>query len=84
VRTTLDLDDDVLASAKEIARREGKTAGRVVSELVRRALTSAAPSASAGPRVREPLASYGFRPFASRGAVVSNETVDRLRDEGEY
>ena len=31
MRTTLDLDDDVLASAKEIARRENKTAGQVLS-----------------------------------------------------
>jgi len=26
----------------------------------------------------------GFRPFASRGAVVTNERVQMLRDEGEY
>ena len=70
-------------SAKEIARRENKTAGRVVSDLVRRALTSA--STEAGPvRAREPGGGYGFRPFAARGKLVTNETIDRLRDEGEY
>jgi Arc/MetJ family transcription regulator len=47
MRTTLDLDDDVLASAKEIARREGKTAGRVLSELARQALTRPAADAAA-------------------------------------
>ena len=83
MRTTLDLDDDVLASAKEIARREKTTAGRVVSDLVRRALTSAAPPADAV-RVREPAAAYGFKPFASRGKLVTRETIDRLRDDGEY
>jgi hypothetical protein len=31
MRTTLDLDDDVLFAAKEIARREKKTIGKVVS-----------------------------------------------------
>ena len=31
MRTTLDLDDDVLFPAKEIARREKKTIGKVVS-----------------------------------------------------
>jgi len=36
VRTTLDIDDDLLAAAKELARREGRTAGEVVSRLLRR------------------------------------------------
>lgn len=82
MRTTLDLDDDVLASAKEIARRENKTAGQVLSELARRALTQgAAPAASAK---RRPVAAHGFQPFASRGAVVTNALIEKLRDEGEY
>ena len=83
MRTTLDLDDHVLASAKEIARREKTTAGRVVSELVRRALTSTALEAGAV-RAREPAGAYGFKPFASRGKLVTRETIDRLRDDGEY
>lgn len=82
MRTTLDIDDDVLASAREIARREGKTAGQVLSDLARRALTQGA-TAAAAPAAREPAAAFGFRPFASRGAVVTNELVRTLRDEGE-
>lgn len=82
MRTTLDLDDDVLASAKEIARRENKTAGRVLSELARRALTQPVP-ASPGAAAREPAPAFGFRPFARRGAVVTNERIQQLRDEGE-
>jgi hypothetical protein len=31
--------------------------------------------------VREPAAAYGFRPFPSRGSVVTNEQVDKLRDD---
>ena len=82
MRTTLDLDEDVLASAKEIARRENKTAGQVLSELARRALTQgAAPAASAK---RRSVAAHGFQPFASRGAVVTNALIEKLRDEGEY
>ena len=84
MRTTLDLDEDILSSAKEIARREKKTAGRVISELVQRALTSVAMPSSGPLRAREPLAGYGFKPFASRGVVVTNAAIDRLRDEGEY
>ena len=38
MRTTLDIDDEVLSAAKERARRERKTAGEVISELARRAL----------------------------------------------
>lgn len=79
MRTTLDIDDDVLLAAKEIARRNGETAGQVVSELMRRALTQTVVSFE----VREPKESYGFRPFPPGGRVVSNAQVDKLReDEG--
>lgn len=37
-RTTLDIDEDVLETAKELAARRGTTAGHVISELVRTAL----------------------------------------------
>lgn len=78
MRTTLDIEDDVLAAAKELARRGHTSAGRVISDLARRALTLPAPVTG---KAREPAALYGFRPFPSRGGVVSNEKVDRLRDE---
>ena len=42
MRTTLDIDDDVLQAAKELGALRGKTAGQVVSELARRALSPAA------------------------------------------
>jgi hypothetical protein len=38
MRTTLDLDDDVLQAAKEIAEIRRTTAGKVLSELARQAL----------------------------------------------
>lgn len=78
MRTTLDIEDDVLAAAKELARRGHTSAGRVISDLARRALTQAAPTSGTA---QEPEAIYGFRPFPSRGGVVSNEKVDQLRDE---
>jgi hypothetical protein len=52
MRTTLDIDDDVLNAAKDMARREHTRAGVAIS----------------------------FRPFPSRGAVVTNEAIDELRD----
>ncbi len=39
MRTTLDIDDDVLQAAKELGALHGKTAGQIVSELARRALS---------------------------------------------
>lgn len=38
MRTTLDIDDDVLEAAKELAQAEGKTAGAMLSELARKAI----------------------------------------------
>jgi hypothetical protein len=78
MRTTLDIDDDVLRAAKELARREKKTAGAVISELARRALTAAPPTD------REPKARHGFRPFPRRGAIVTNAQIDKLREEDAF
>jgi hypothetical protein len=38
MRTTLDIENDVLAAAKNIARREGQSTGKVISRLARQAL----------------------------------------------
>ena len=80
MRTTLDIADDVLQAAKERARREKKTAGEVISELARSALTAPPASAQEPP----PKSRYGFRPFAKRGAIVTNELIDRLREDDAY
>lgn len=80
MRTTLDIDDDVLHAAKERARREQKTAGQVVSELLRLALTT--PRAAG--IVAEPTPVYGFQPFAPTGGLVTNEQIDALRDDDAY
>ncbi|MBI3150410.1 MAG: antitoxin [Betaproteobacteria bacterium] len=80
MRTTLDIDDDVLALAKELARRERKSAGQVISELAKRALTQTVPP-NERLQASEPDSFCGFRPFASRGPLVGNEEVDRLRDQ---
>jgi hypothetical protein len=79
MRTTLDIDDDLLAAAKELARRERSTAGKVVSRLLRRSLTGAAAPAPASRARRAPVA--GFQPFPARaGVVATNEQVNALRD----
>jgi hypothetical protein len=79
MRTTLDIDDDLLAATKEIARSEGATAGQVVSRLLRDSLTGAA-SVSRATRARGPVVA-GFRPFPAKpGVVVTTEQVNALRD----
>ena len=80
MRTTLDIADDVLQAAKERARREKKTAGEIISELARSALT-APPEQARDP---SPKARHGFRPFPKRGGIVTNELIDRLREDDAY
>ena len=83
MRTTLDIADDVLFAARDLARREKKSLGEVISDLARQAFMQG-PASSPGPsghRAAEPLARYGIHPLPPRGGVVSNELIDRLRDE---
>ena len=79
MRTTLDIADDVLTAAKERARREHKTAGEVVSELLRQALNAPATGA-----VRAPRSVHGFKPLPKRGVIVTNDLIDRLREDDIY
>jgi hypothetical protein len=77
MRTTLDIEEDVLLAVKERARRERRSAGAVLSELARRALLGVDPAGE----VAESAGFYGFQPLPRRGAIVSNELIDRLREE---
>ena len=77
MRTTLDIADDVLQAAKERAKRERKTLGEMISDLARRALTTPLESSP----VNQPEAVYGLKPFSRRGGIVTNELIDKLRDE---
>lgn len=43
MRTTLDIDEDVLQAAKELAAIRSSTAGKVLSELARRGLQRESP-----------------------------------------
>jgi hypothetical protein len=76
MRTTLDIEGDVLAAAKELAQRQGVSAGKVVSRLLRSALTGEAPAQRSGAAVVA-----GFRPFAANNQrLVGNEQIDQLGD----
>lgn len=83
MRTTLDIADDVLFAAKELAQREKKSVGQVISELARRAFAQppTAAAATAVATASDQLAQYGIHPLPARGGLVSNELIQRLRDE---
>ena len=67
MRTTLDIEDDVLVAAKEMARREHLTNGPVISCLARLALTERVDQQQSAQTVA------GFRSFPARGGLVSND-----------
>ena len=74
VRTTLDLDEDVLQAVKELASARRTTAGKALSDLARKALT---PAQSA--RVRNGVPLLPRRPAGSRRPTMRQ--VNELRDE---
>jgi hypothetical protein len=78
MRTTIAVDDDVYFAVKERARRERRSAGAVLSDLARQALTGSAASGAKDDDIDD---LFGFEPIRSRGGVVSNELIDRLRDD---
>ncbi len=74
MRTTLNLDDDVLRAVREIARLRGRTAGQVLSDLARQALRH--PASSGGTRNGVPL----LDPVEGAGLVTSEDVADLAED----
>jgi hypothetical protein len=72
MRTTVDIEDDVLAAAKSIAVRRRLSLGRVLSDLVRQALT---PNSRARSRNGVPLL-----PVKKGAKPVTPELINELRD----
>jgi predicted transcriptional regulator len=73
MRTTLTLDDDVLARARQLADATGESLGAVISGLARESLTRRTAGESRNGILLVP---------ARAGTVVTLEDVNRLRDEG--
>ena len=76
MRTTLDIDDELLLTVKEIAQQRKVTAGSVVSRLLREAL-----------QPKEFQVEYRnggpLLPRRPNGPAVTVEMVNRLLDEDE-
>jgi hypothetical protein len=73
VRTTLDIEDDVLQAAKELAQREGITVGETLSKLARKGLTGAAASEPGVIRNGVPI-------LPQRDEVITLEHIQKIMD----
>ena len=69
MRTTLQLDDDVLAAARVLARQRRRSVGDVISDLARQALTRTADGGSQN--VLEQRSGLPQLPVKAFGGVVS-------------
>lgn len=73
MRTTLDVDQDVLLAARELARRRRISIGKALSDLARQALVRQAVTTT-----RNGLPLFPVQPGAT---VVTPELVSQLQDE---
>lgn len=70
MRTTLQIDDDVIAAARELAVGERRSLGSVISQLARRGLTPARVEAEDGlPVIRVPAGMPPITPEMVRRAL---------------
>ena len=74
MRTTVNIDEDVLQAAKELACFYKKTAGQMISELARKGLKL--PQAKQRQTLRN-----GVPLLPSRGEIVTTEQIQKIRDE---
>lgn len=74
MRAILDIADDVLLAVRERAQRERRSEGEVLSDLARKSLAQRS-------KHEEPEGFFGFKPFPHRGAPVTNDLINKLREE---
>jgi len=80
MRTTLDIDHDILQAAKELAQADKKTAGQTLSEFARKGLMvgKSGPAADGD----DPFViKNGFVVLRSRGGIITNEMIARIQEE---
>jgi hypothetical protein len=73
MRTTLDLDEDVVQAAKDLAKQKGSTLGQVMSQLARASLQS-----RSHPQVRNGVPLFQPTDYSIRPDLA---LVNSLRDE---
>ena len=79
MRTTLRLDDDVLAAARVLARQRQSTIGDVISDLARQTLSRPTVAGSQDAAVNR--SGLPQLPVKASGGVVDLQLVNQLRDQ---
>lgn len=82
--TTLDIDQDVLSATQSLAEQEKKSPGKKLSELARMALSTLPKKTAAAAHESAAEEFCGFKPFPSRGGLVTDELINRLREGDVY
>ncbi|MEO8028457.1 MAG: CopG family transcriptional regulator [Bryobacteraceae bacterium] len=72
MRTTIDIDEDVLPIARQLARERRLTLGEIVSSLIRESLQQ-----NRGTKIRNGVRLFTPKPNSSRPTL---EMVNQLRD----
>jgi len=75
MRTTLEVDDDVMEAAKQIARLKNQGIGRALSDLARRGLV---PETSPTVELQDGIPVWIHKPGA---VVITSEMVRNLADD---
>ena len=73
VRTTLEIDDDLVQVARQLAQQRQTTMGQVISQLVRQEMEP-----ESAPRMRNGVLLFDVKPGARKPSMA---LVNRLRDE---
>ena len=88
MRTTLEIADDVFYIAKDHARHDKKTIGQVISDWARQGLhppvapsASDAPAATVDEELERAYQVLGIRPIRTGPNVITNEWINKIRDE---
>lgn len=76
MRTTLSIDDDVMAAARQLAERQGKSVGEVISALARQGLSGTGTRSAKTARNGVPML-----PKRQAATPVTTAFVNQLRDE---
>ncbi|MBG7606812.1 MAG: CopG family transcriptional regulator [Verrucomicrobia bacterium] len=80
MRTTLDIDSDVLEAAKELAAKEKTTAGRIISEVFRKGIQSRRTPGAMASKGKDGIKN-GVPLMPSRGDLVTSERIRKIMDD---
>ncbi len=77
MRTTIDIDDPILKEVKRLQRREGKSLGRLVSDLLAQSLAAGNASATA----EVPAFQWVAKPMRARVDLADKDALLNAMDE---